>query len=108
MKATLSSSTSFCLLDGLGGTERVIQADQFDLATIDATLIVNHPEIREFRAADCTPRRRGAAVRHGLPDLNLDVGDAGAVFLLRRGKVSYDRDTAEYDRRRHPFVAESH
>ena len=70
------------LLDRPRRTVAVVQRKQADLASVDAALLIEHLEIGRLGPADGAERGERAAVRHGLSDLDLGVGHAGAVSLL--------------------------
>jgi hypothetical protein len=61
----------------------VVEADQIDLAAVHAPLLVDHLEVGSLGAADHAKGRGGAAVGHGLADLDLGIGNARGVFRLR-------------------------
>ena len=67
------------LLDGLGRAVAVIEADQIDLAAVDAALLVDHLEIGGFGLADHAIGGGGPAIGHGLTDLDFRVGDSRGV-----------------------------
>ncbi|KAG5719640.1 hypothetical protein E4T56_gene17499, partial [Termitomyces sp. T112] len=75
------------LFDGLRRRVAVVIADEVDLATVDAALVVDHLEIGFFGLADDAIGRRRTAVRHDVADLDLGVGCAGVVFLLGKGRA---------------------
>ena len=67
------------LLDRLRRAVAVVEADQIDLAAIDPALLVDHLEIGGLGAPDHAIGGSRAAIGHGLPDLDLGVGDAWRV-----------------------------
>src|ERR1700760_4034393 len=67
------------LLDGLGRAVPIIPADQVYLATIDATIIVDHLEVGEFGSAHGAINGDRPAIRHCLADLDLCAGDAWRI-----------------------------
>src|SRR5262249_5046086 len=67
--------------DGARWAVTIIEADQIDLAAVDAALLVEHLEVGGFGATQSGPCRHGSAVRHGLSDFDFGVGDARAVLL---------------------------
>ena len=75
------------LLDGLGRAIGVVEADEVDLAAVHAALLVDHLEVGGLRAPDHAVGRRRPAVGHGLPDLDLGVGDAGRIVGARRTRA---------------------
>jgi hypothetical protein len=68
----------------------VIQADEVDLAPVDATLVVDHFEIRRLGATDGPVSRSRAAVRHGVANFNFSVRGTRAVLLLRLCHPAYE------------------
>src|SRR6185437_14374385 len=68
------------LLDRLGRAVCVVIRDKIQLATIDAALLVDHAEIRGLRLASGRIRRGGTAIRIGVAELDLFVGDARRLF----------------------------
>ena len=68
----------------LGRTEAVVEADQIEFSAVDAAHLVGHLAISDFRPPVHAVGRGGSAVRHGLADLDLGIGDAGRVGGLRR------------------------
>src|SRR5206468_966205 len=75
------------LLDRLRRTERVVIADEVDLAAIDAALDIVLVEIGRLRLADRAIGRRRAAIGHYVADLDFGVARTGIVFLLRAGRT---------------------
>ena len=71
------------LLHRLRRAVGVVIGDEVDLAAVDAAIVVDHAEIGAHRLADDAVGRGRPAVRHDVADLDLGVGDAGVVFLLR-------------------------
>src|SRR2546423_1501950 len=71
------------LLHRLRRAVGVIVGDEIDLAAVDATGVVDHPEIGTHRLADDAISRRRPAVWHDVADLDFGVGRAGIVFFLR-------------------------
>jgi hypothetical protein len=71
------------LLDGPGRAVSVVEADELDVAAVDAAVGIDLLEIGELRLAHGAERRHRAAVWMGLADLDLGIGDAWAVLLLR-------------------------
>jgi len=84
-----------CLLDGLGRAEGVVIGDKVDLAAVDAALVVDHPEKGGLGAADLGVGRQRTAVGHDVADLDLGVGRAHVVFLLRGRGTDADRKTKQ-------------
>ena len=80
------------LLDRFRRRIGVVILDQVDLAAVHAALIVDHLEIGSLRLADGGVSRRRSAEGHGLADLDLGIGRAGVVFLLREGRRSGERN----------------
>jgi hypothetical protein len=70
------------LLDGLRRAVAVVDGDRLDLAAVDASLVVDHREVRRLGLANRGIRGERAAVGHRLPDLYLSVADAGVIFFL--------------------------
>ena len=70
--------------DRLGRAVTIIERDEIDLAAVDAALLVDHPEIGCLRPPGHTIGRGITAIRHGLADLDLGIGDTWTVFLLRQ------------------------
>ena len=75
-----------CAFDGFGRIEGIVHADQLDLTTIDAALVVDHREIRERCFAECAVSGNRPAVRSSLTQRDFLVGDAAIVFLLGGGR----------------------
>src|SRR6185437_3302498 len=91
------------LLDRLGRGIAVIEADELDLAPVDAALLVDHVEIGGLGLADRAIGRGRPAIGHGLADLDLLVGDAGRVALLReRNTACGDERQADDERQCRP------
>ena len=78
------------LLDGLWRAIGVIEADQVDFAADHPTPLVDHLEIGDLSATDHAIGRGGAAIGHGLPNLDLCVGDAGCI--VRAGRTGAGGD----------------
>ena len=85
------------LLDRLRRTVAVVEADEIDLAAVDPALFVDHLEIGGLGAADDAIGRGRAAVGHGLPDLDLGVGDAGALSARAEPAVAAKAAAAALD-----------
>ena len=69
-------------LDRLGRRVAVIEADELDLAAVDAALVIDHvPEGYDRLAIDAVGRGR-SAIGTGVADLDLTVAGAVVVFLL--------------------------
>ncbi len=68
--------------NGLGRAVAIVKADEVDPAPVDAALLVEHPEVREFYPADGAVGRCRAAVRHRLADLDLGVCRTTVISLL--------------------------
>src|SRR6185312_9609642 len=79
----------------------VIEAQQIDLAAVDAAFIVDHGDIGRFRAADRAIGRGRPAIGHGLADLDLAGADAGRVLVLRQGGRCGERHRGKQQRRCH-------
>ncbi len=76
------------LLNRFGRVVAVVQADEVDLATVDAALIVDLGEVGRDGLADGAVGRRRTRVRADAADLDLFVGGAGVVLLLcHRGRA---------------------
>ena len=71
------------LLHRLRRAVAVVIGDEGDLAAVDAALLVDHLEIGSLGLADGRVGRSRAAIRHDVADLDLGIGGAGIVFLLR-------------------------
>ena len=71
------------LLHRLRRAVGVVIGNEVDLAAVDAAIVVDHPHIGAHRLADDAVGRCRPAIRHDVADLDLGVGDAGVVFLLR-------------------------
>ena len=67
------------LLDCLRRTVAVVEADQVDLAAVDAAHVVDHLEIGGLGFADHPVGGGWSAIGHGLADLDFRIGDAGRV-----------------------------
>jgi hypothetical protein len=63
----------------------IVIGNEIDLAAVDASGVVDHPEIGAHRLADDAIGRCRPAVRHDVADLDLRVGDPGIVFGLGDG-----------------------
>ena len=68
------------LLDRLRRAVAVVEADEIDLAAVDAALIVDHLEIGGLRPADHAVGGGRSAVGDGLAELDLGVRDAGRIL----------------------------
>ncbi len=79
------------LLHGLWWIVGVVILDEVDLATVDATLLVDHAKVGGLDFPDCAVGGCRTAERHGLADLDFGVAGAGIVSFLRRGCRSRDR-----------------
>src|SRR6185437_9197747 len=73
------------LLDGFRRGVGVVVGNEIDLAPVDAALFVDQLVVGGLRLADRAVRRGRPAIGHGVADLDLAVGDAGAVFLCAGG-----------------------
>ncbi len=81
------------LLHRLRRAVAVVIADEGDLAAIDAALLVDHLEIGGLGFSDRRVGGRRATIRHDVADLDLGIGGASIVFLLRvacGGRKRYD------------------
>ena len=81
-------------LDRLRRRIAVVIGNEVDLAPVHAALIVDHLEIGGHRYRNGAGVRERAAIGAGVADLDLAVGDAGAVLLGgsgRRGRPIADR-----------------
>ena len=80
------------LLDGLRRAVGIVIADEIDLAAVDAALGVDLLEVGFLGLADHTVGGSGSAVGHDVADLDLGIGGAGIVFLLReRAAAGYGK-----------------
>ncbi len=70
-------------LDAFRRAVGVVHGEEFDLAPVDAALLVQHLEIGFADAAEHAVERAGAGMRHGLAELDLGVAGARIVFLVR-------------------------
>ena len=70
-------------LDAFRRAVGVVHGEEFDLASVDAALFVQHLEIGLADPAQHAVERAGAGMRHGLAELDFGVAGAGIVFLLR-------------------------
>src|SRR5215470_7737784 len=68
-------------LDRLGWRIAVVNRNEGDLAPVHTTLIVDHLEIGGHRYRNGAGVRERAAIGAGVADLDLAVGDPGAVLL---------------------------
>ena len=68
-------------LDAFRRAVGVVHGEELDLAAVDAALFVQHLEIGFADPAEHAVERAGAAVRHGLAQLDLGVGRARIVFF---------------------------
>src|SRR6185312_13253975 len=71
------------LLDRLRWRVGVVIGDEIDLSAVDPTRRVDLVEIGLLGLADHAIGRSGTAIGHDVADLDLGVGGAGVVFLLR-------------------------
>ena len=71
------------LLHRLRRAVAVVIGDEIDLAAVDAALIVDHLEIGFLGLADDAVGGSRAAIGLDIADLDLGVGGAGVVLLLR-------------------------
>ena len=69
-------------LDRLGRLEAVVVGDEVDLAAVDAALVVDHVPVGGDALADHAIGRQWPAVRIGMAELDLLVGDARIVLVL--------------------------
>src|SRR5262249_4056843 len=79
------------LLQALGRAVAVIEHDYVELASVDATLIVDHLEISGFGAPNLRKGRSRAAYRAGLAELDLGVRNARRILLLRLSRGATER-----------------
>ena len=84
------------LLDRFRRAVAVVIADEVDLAAVDAAFGVDLLEVGLFGLADHAIGGGRTAIGHDVADLDLGVGGAGVVFLLREcaaagGSESEDR-----------------
>src|SRR5690349_6169601 len=86
------------LLHGARRTVPVIEADELDLAAVDAATLVDHAKESDLRLAVRPISRSGPAVRHRLAELDAGVGDAGAVALLRVSGGEAEQQTQQLQR----------
>jgi hypothetical protein len=67
----------------------IVHSEEFYFAAVDAAVLVQHLEIGFADPAEHTIERPGAAMRHGLSQLDFGVARTRIVFLLggldRRG-----------------------
>ena len=75
------------LLHGLGRIVAVVIGDEADLAAVDAALGIDLVEIGGLGLADGGVGGRRARIGHDVADLDLGVGGARIVFLLRAGRA---------------------
>src|SRR6266403_1597931 len=75
------------LLKRLRRTICVVVADEVDLASVDAALIVHHPEKRGLHLPDGPIKRDWPAVRRYVADLDLGVGRSGIILWLRAYRI---------------------
>ena len=57
----------------------LVEAHEIELAAIHAALLIDHLEVGGLRAAEHAIGGGGAAVGHGLADLDLRIGHAGRI-----------------------------
>src|SRR5712664_3928605 len=74
------------LLHRLGRSEGVVQGNEFDLASVDASLRVEHLEVAQLHFARRAVSGSRAAVGFGLSDFDLGIARAWVVLLLRKGR----------------------
>ena len=72
-----------CLLDGFRRAIAVVIGNEIDLAAVDAALGIDLVEIGFLGLADGRVGRRRPRIGHDVADLDLGVGRARIVFLLR-------------------------
>src|SRR5207302_1130721 len=70
------------LLHRLWRAVAVVVRDEVDLAPIDAALLVQHLEEGGLRLTNGPIGGSGTAIRHDVANLDLGVGNAGAVLLF--------------------------
>jgi hypothetical protein len=68
------------LVPGSPRHEPVVDADQVDLATIDATLIVDHFHVGHLGQTGNREPGARTGIRHRLADLDLAIGHPGRVL----------------------------
>ncbi len=85
-------------LDGLGRRISVVVGDEIDLAAVHPALVVDHLVIGGHRFADRSVGRGGSAVKAGIADLDLGIGDARAVILRGAGRSRREERAAEGQR----------
>jgi hypothetical protein len=74
------------LLHRLGRVVAVVQADEVDLAAVDAAFVVDLGEIGADGLADGAVGRRRARIRADAADLDFLVGRRRVVLLLRQAQ----------------------
>ena len=79
------------LLDSLRRAVDVIAADEIYLAAVDATLRVDHVEVRALGLADNAVGRSWTAIGHRVADFDLGVAGAGAVLACGQSETVYER-----------------
>ena len=84
------------LLDGFRRRIGVVIGEQIDLPPVHAALVVDHLAPGDDRFRHRRIGGGGTAIGAGIADLDLGVGDARAVFLLR---ASGDRGERQHGRR---------
>src|SRR6516225_235645 len=73
------------LLQRLGRHVSIVEADQVDLAPVNAAFGINLGEIGLLRMPNLAVHGERPAVRHGLADLYLSITDAGIIILFCGG-----------------------
>ena len=81
----------------LAGVGAGIEADELDLAPVDAAVLVDHLKVSRLGAPGCAILRERAAIRHDVADLDFRIRCARVVFGLRRRRRG---GTCEYQQRR--------
>src|SRR5258708_37260431 len=78
-------------LDRLWRTVSIIHGEEFHLASIDAAVFVQHPEIGLAHPTQYAIERAGTAMRHSLSKFDFGVARARIVFFLAGGSGSGGR-----------------
>ena len=95
------------LLDRLRRRVRIVVGDEIDLAAVDATLIVDHPEEGGVGFSDDRVNRGRTAIGHRVADLDLGIGDADVVLLLGQCR-SCGQNSSQCNRCKHNLGAGRH
>jgi len=77
------------LLDRLGRRVGVVQTDEFDLAAVDAALVVEHLEIGGLGTRDGAVGRSRPAIGRGIAELDSGLGRARHARQCHKGHCKH-------------------